>query len=69
MTYTPMTKVTNMSLQESFLGRLLGYGELLLQLEGRDQPPRVIDHVPYSDKLYLELCNRIFLNNETKAES
>jgi hypothetical protein len=51
--YTPMAKVANMSLQESLLGRLLGYGDLVLELEGRSQPPRIIDHVPYSDKLYL----------------
>jgi uncharacterized membrane protein YdbT with pleckstrin-like domain len=62
MVYTPMTKVTNMNLQESLLGRLLGYGELVLELEGGSQPYRIIDYVPYSDKLYLELCNWIFFS-------
>ncbi len=59
--FMPIAKVANMSLQETFLGRLLGYGELILELEGRDQPLCVIDHVPYSDRLYLELYNWFFL--------
>jgi uncharacterized membrane protein YdbT with pleckstrin-like domain len=54
---TSMAKVTNMSLQESFLGRFLGYGELVLDFTGQDHPPYVIDHVPYSERLYLELCS------------
>jgi uncharacterized membrane protein YdbT with pleckstrin-like domain len=64
ISYTPMAAVANMSLQESFFGRVLGYGELRLELEGQGQPLTVIDHVPYSDKLYLELCTWIFFSNE-----
>ena len=56
---TPMAKVTDISLQESLLGRLLGYGKLILVLEGGDQPSHVIDHVPYSDRLFLELYSWI----------
>jgi uncharacterized membrane protein YdbT with pleckstrin-like domain len=63
-TYTPMTRVTNMSLQEPLLGRWLGYGELILELSGQDQSFRVIDHVPYSDRLFFELYGWIFPQND-----
>jgi len=57
--FIPIAKVADMSLQQPFLGRLLGYGELVLELPGQDQETRIIDHVPYSDRLYLELSTWI----------
>jgi uncharacterized membrane protein YdbT with pleckstrin-like domain len=56
----PLVKVTDMSFQRSFLGRLLGYGEFILESAGQDQALRVIDHIPYPEQLYLEVCNLIF---------
>jgi uncharacterized membrane protein YdbT with pleckstrin-like domain len=56
----PLVKVTDMSFQRSFFGRLLGYGEFILESAGQDQALRVIDHIPYPEQLYLEVCNLIF---------
>ena len=56
----PLVKVTDMSFQRSTLGRLLGFGEFILESAGQDQALRNIDHVPYPEQLYLEVCALIF---------
>src|SRR5215467_826756 len=56
----PLTKVTDMSFRRSFAGRLLGYGEFVVESAGQDQALRTIDHIPYPEELYLVVCGRIF---------
>jgi membrane protein YdbS with pleckstrin-like domain len=56
----PLVKVTDMSFQRSSLGRLLGYGEFILESAGQDQALRKVDHLPYPEQLYLEVCGLIF---------
>jgi membrane protein YdbS with pleckstrin-like domain len=56
----PLTKVTDMSFQRSFAGRLLGYGEFVVESAGQDQALRNIDHIPYPEQLYLEVCGMLF---------
>jgi uncharacterized membrane protein YdbT with pleckstrin-like domain len=56
----PLVKVTDMSFQRSFWGRLLGYGEFILESAGQDQALRTVGHIPYPEQLYLEVCNLIF---------
>lgn len=56
----PLVKVTDMSFQRSSLGRLLGYGEFILESAGQEQALRRVDHIPYPEQLYLEVCGLIF---------
>src|SRR6202451_933360 len=56
----PLTKVTDMSFQRSFAGRLFGYGEFIVESAGQDQALRRVDHIPYPEQLYLEVCGLIF---------
>jgi uncharacterized membrane protein YdbT with pleckstrin-like domain len=56
----PLTKVTDMSFQRSTLGRLLGYGQFILESAGQDQALRIVDYLPYPEQLYLEVCGLIF---------
>jgi uncharacterized membrane protein YdbT with pleckstrin-like domain len=56
----PLVKVTDMSFQRSFQGRLLGYGTFILESAGQDQALRIVDHLPYPEQLYLEVCGLIF---------
>jgi membrane protein YdbS with pleckstrin-like domain len=56
----PLGKVTDMSFQRSFLGRVFGYGEFILESAGQDQALRTVDHIPYPEQLYLEVCGLIF---------
>jgi uncharacterized membrane protein YdbT with pleckstrin-like domain len=56
----PLVKVTDMSFRRSFFGRLFGYGEFILESAGQDQALRTVDHIPYPEQLYLEVCGLIF---------
>jgi len=56
----PLTKVTDMSFRRSLAGRMLGYGEFVVESAGQDQALRTIDHIPYPEELYQIVCGRIF---------
>jgi Bacterial PH domain len=56
----PLVKVTDMSFQRSALGRLLGYGEFILESAGQDQALRTVDYIPYPEQLYLKVCELLF---------
>jgi membrane protein YdbS with pleckstrin-like domain len=64
----PLTKVTDMSFQRSTLGRILGYGEFILESAGQDQALRIVDHLPYPEQLYLEVCGLIFKDKEESPD-
>lgn len=65
----PLTKVTDMSFQRNFSGRMLGYGEFIVESAGRDQALRVIDHIPYPEQLYLEVCGMLFGAEDQESSS
>jgi len=56
----PLSKVTDMSFHRSFAGRMLGFGDFVVESAGQDAVLRKIDHVPYPEQLYLVICGRIF---------
>ena len=56
----PLSKVTDMSFRRSFAGRLFGYGEFIVESAGQDQALSRVDHIPYPEQLYLEVCGMLF---------
>jgi membrane protein YdbS with pleckstrin-like domain len=56
----PLTKVTDMSFQRTFPGRLLGYGEFIVESAGQDQALRNVRFIPYPEQLYLLICGMLF---------
>ena len=56
----PLTKVTDMSFNRPPMGRLLGYGTFIVESAGQDQALRTINHLPYPEQLYLEVCGLLF---------
>ena len=56
----PLAKVTDMSFQRSTIGRILGYGEFIVESAGQDQALRNVKFIPYPEQLYLEVCGLIF---------
>jgi len=56
----PLTKVTDMSFKRSTMGRLLGYGEFIVESAGQDQALRRVDHLPIPEQLYHEVCGLIY---------
>jgi len=64
----PLAKVTDMSFQRSAMGRLLGYGEFILESAGQDQALTNIGYLPYPEQLYLEVCGLIFKDKEESPD-
>src|SRR6266446_1405528 len=62
----PLAKVTDMSFQRSTIGRVLGYGEFIVESAGQDQALRNVRFIPYPEQLYLEVCGLIFKEEEPK---
>lgn len=56
----PLMKVTDMSYNRSIFGRLVGYGEFVLESAGQDQALRTVSYLPRPDELYEEICLEIF---------
>ena len=64
----PLAKVTDMSFQRSAMGRILGYGEFVLESAGQDQALSNVDYIPYPEQLYLEVCGLIFKDKEESPD-
>jgi uncharacterized membrane protein YdbT with pleckstrin-like domain len=64
----PLNKVTDMSFQRSTMGRILGYGQFILESAGQDQALRIVDHLPYPEQLYLEVCGLIFKDKDESPD-
>ena len=60
----PLAKVTDMSFQRTATGRLLGYGEFIVESAGQDQALSNVKFLPYPEQLYLEVCGLIFKDKE-----
>lgn len=65
----PLTKVTDMSFQRTTIGRILGYGEFIVESAGQDQALRNVRFIPYPEQLYLEVCGLIFKDEEQSADA
>jgi len=56
----PLAKVTDIAFDRSALGRMLGYGEFILESAGQDQAIRDVPFMPYPEQLYLEISALVF---------
>jgi len=63
----PLVKVTDMSYERTVLGRLLGYGEFIMESAGQDQALRRVDFVPQPDWLYNRMCALLFAPEQASA--
>ncbi len=64
----PLAKVTDMSFKRTITGRMLGYGEFVLESAGQDQALTNVPFLPYPEQLYLEVCEMIFPNKNPAPE-
>jgi membrane protein YdbS with pleckstrin-like domain len=55
----PLSKVTDMRFERSPTGRLFGFGTFIVESAGQDQALHTIDHLPYPEQLYIEVCGLI----------
>jgi uncharacterized membrane protein YdbT with pleckstrin-like domain len=63
----PLTKVTEMTFQQTPFGQLLGYGEFLVESAGPEQALNHVTYLPYPEQLYLEVCGLIFKDEDENA--
>jgi membrane protein YdbS with pleckstrin-like domain len=56
----PLSKVTDMRFERSPSGRLFGFGTFIVESAGQEQALHTIDHLPYPEQLYIEVCGLIF---------
>ena len=61
----PLPKVTELRFERTAMGRLLGYGTFHIDSAGvaADHKLRKVDHLPYPEQLYLEVCGLLFPDN------
>src|SRR5580692_10398985 len=64
----PLSKVTDMSFKRSFQGRMLGYGEFIVESAGQEQALRNVEYIPYPEQLYLLICGMLFPSSASDAE-
>jgi membrane protein YdbS with pleckstrin-like domain len=56
----PLSKVTDLTYNRDPLGRILGYGEFVVESAGQDQALSKIQFLPRPDRLYLTMCDMMF---------
>lgn len=56
----PLAKVTDINLERSIIGQMLGYGEFVMESAGQKQALRNVGFMPYPEQLYLEVSSVIF---------
>jgi len=64
----PLNKVTDMTFRRSPMGQLLGYGEFIVESAGQNQALQRVDHLPYPEQLYLEVCAVLFPDKEGDSD-
>ncbi|HXW44054.1 MAG TPA: PH domain-containing protein [Streptosporangiaceae bacterium] len=64
----PLPRVTDMSFRRTFAGRLLGYGEFIVESAGQDQALRNVEYIPYPEQLYLLVCGMLFPSSAEAEE-
>ena len=55
----PLTRVTDMTYKRSLLGRILGYGDLIVESAGQDQALSRIERLPHPDDFYRTLTSLV----------
>jgi hypothetical protein len=56
----PLAKVTDLRLRESIFGRMLGYGEFIVESAGPEQALRHIRFVPHPARIYQDILSLTF---------
>ncbi|SEG86867.1 PH domain-containing protein [Thermomonospora echinospora] len=56
----PLGKVEDIKLDRSPVGRVLGYGEFIIESAGDKQALRNVTYMPYPEQLYVEISSMVF---------
>jgi hypothetical protein len=61
----PLAQLGDLRFRRTAMGRILGYGQFIIQPVGQGRPLWVINYLPYPEQLYLELCGLLFSSLDT----
>lgn len=64
----PLEKVSDITLDRSLLGRMLGYGTVVLESTGQDQALRNVVFLPYPEQLYFDISSMISLAKDESPD-
>jgi uncharacterized membrane protein YdbT with pleckstrin-like domain len=56
----PLKKITDLTVDRSILGRMLGYGTIVLESAGQDQALSKVEYCPEPEAVYLEISSVAF---------
>jgi hypothetical protein len=65
----PIDVVARMRLRRSPMGRLLGYGEFIIESRGQDRVVWNVNFMPYPEQLYLEVCGLVYKDREQHEDT
>ena len=65
----PLTKVTDMTFDQSLLGRIVGYGTFVMESAGQGQALSVVAYVPNAQAHYQAICSELFGTTVAEAEA
>ena len=68
VTAMPLDKAVGLRLQRTVLGRLLGYGSLIIVSPDRRQAFRKVRYLPYPEQLYLEISGLLSPDEVARPE-
>ena len=68
VTAMPLDKAMSLKLQRTVLGRLLGYGSLIVISPDRRQAFRKVRYLPYPEQLYLEISGLLWPDEVARPE-
>jgi uncharacterized membrane protein YdbT with pleckstrin-like domain len=51
----PLSKITDLTVNRSILGRMLGYGTIVLESAGQDQALSKVEYCPEPESIYLDI--------------
>jgi membrane protein YdbS with pleckstrin-like domain len=55
----PVERVTDMTYKRTIFGRLLGFGEIIVESAGQEQGLSSIDHIPHPDEFYRTITSLV----------
>lgn len=62
----PLFRVTDMTYNQTVIGRIFGWGTFVVESAGQEQALRVVDRVPSPDVLYRTVCALMFDTEKTQ---
>jgi hypothetical protein len=64
----PLNKVSDIKLDRSVLGRMFGYGTIVIEGSGQDQALRNVVYMPYPEQLYLDISSTLYPATDESAD-